>query len=377
MIEPLLALDVGSTKVACAVGIPRGRAPGFELLGASLIAYPTAPDGWLSDPLTVGQAIEQAVDATGVGGGHSRALVTFSHPALASEQIRCAVTLGDEPVAIRAQDLQRLEARALDHALAADREPLVVVRLGCSGNGFEGVKDPRGLPATRLIGWFHIVTMPAAARRALVQAVESAGFEVAQVTLGLVAAHADAAHGGDTPRRTLVIDAGGLSIQVGCFCDGALARLEVLPWGGLSIAGEIAKELRVTTEQATTWSLEGDACRKADVRSLIEQRRRLLGEGIERLLGDQPRPERLLLFGRAALADGFAEWLEARSGVRTVLCRSERASRLGDVAGQVGLSQAIGLLELATSTQGPPSANGHRLVDRLIHRTRTLLTEYF
>ena len=78
--RPLIALDVGSTKVACALGLPR-EGGGFELLGSSLIAYPGCPDAWLDDPLLVGRSIEQALEATGVHGDFHRAFVTFSHPA--------------------------------------------------------------------------------------------------------------------------------------------------------------------------------------------------------------------------------------------------------------------------------------------------------
>jgi len=62
--------------------------------------------------------------------------------------------------------------------LGVDREALVVERLGCDGNGFQGVKDPKGLAATRLVGTFHMITIPISVRRTIIQAVESAGLEV-------------------------------------------------------------------------------------------------------------------------------------------------------------------------------------------------------
>ena len=47
MQPPLVALDIGSTKVTCAVGLPHEHAPGFELLGSSLLSYPSLSDTWL------------------------------------------------------------------------------------------------------------------------------------------------------------------------------------------------------------------------------------------------------------------------------------------------------------------------------------------
>jgi hypothetical protein len=96
-----------------------------------------------------------------------------------------------------------------------DREPLLVERLGCSGNGFDGARDPRGLTATRLTGTFHIVTMPVALRRALVQAVESAGLEIARLSSTLPAALAGMADERMWTQRLLVLDGGGLSTEIG------------------------------------------------------------------------------------------------------------------------------------------------------------------
>ena len=377
MNTPLVALDIGSTKVACAVGLPHERSPGFELLGSSLVSYPALSEAWLGDPLMAGRAVEQALEATAVQGDFHRALVAINHPALTSEQVQVAVTLGDEPVTVRAQDLDRLQANALDRALGVDREPLLVERLGCVGNGFNGVRDPRGLSATRLLGTFHIVTMPMAARRALVQAVESAGLEVARLTYSLPAALASLADEEILQKRAMLIDVGGLATDVGLFTEGVLAVLDTVPWGGLRLATAIAKNLQVTMEQAITWSLEGAACRKPEVRALIEEQRKPLHQAIGRILKDQPRPDLVLLAGRGALIDGFAEWVERITGASTVLCRSPRTSRLGDLARQVGLSTAIGLLEIATRASNGAVSRSPRFLNRLIDRTRLILTEYF
>ncbi|MBI4004419.1 MAG: hypothetical protein HY353_05295, partial [Candidatus Omnitrophica bacterium] len=58
--------------------------------------------------------------------------------------------------------------------------------------------------------------------------------------------------------------------------------------------------------------------------------------------------------------------------------RTPRAQGIGDMARQIALTPVAGLLDLATRTpsRGPitPSA---RFVDRLVTRTRLVLTEYF
>ena len=376
--QPLVALDIGSTKVACAIGLPRDGEPGFELLGSSLVSYPALPEAWLADPLTVSRTIEQALDAAGARADADRALVAVNHPSLTSERVRVAVPLGDEPVAVRAHDLERLHASALDRALGVDREPLLVERLDCAGNGFEGVRDPRGLAATRLVGTVHVIAIPMAARHALIQAVESAGLEASRITYTLPSAWAGLRDGAPRPPRALLIDVGGLSTDIGLFVDGILHAARIVPWGGLKLAAAIAGALKVTMDQALTWSLEGAACRKPGVRVLVEQHwGSMLQPAIESLLQEGPRPDAVLVTGRGALIDGFVEWAERATGIRTSVGRSARVTTAGDLARQVGLSGAVGLLELATQVPQRFSIRSPAFFNRLIDRAHEILTEYF
>lgn len=376
-IQPLVALDVGSTKVACAIALPREHTAGFELLGSSVAAYPAHTEAWLSDPLMVSRVIEQALERAGAHADSSRALVSMNHPSLRSERVSVRIPLSDEPVTVRGQDVDRLQERALDQVLGIDREPLLVEPLGFAGNGFEDVRDPRGRSATRLLGTFHIVTMPLAARRALVQAVESAGLEVARLTYTLAASLAGATDANAKARRLLVIDVGGLSTDLGLFVDGTLAGLEVIPQGGVTLTEQVAKELHATMDGALTWVLQGTACRKPEVRTIIEAYRDTLAQGAQRVLSGHARPEAVLVAGRGGLMDGLVEWIEGATGIPTSLCRSARSNGLGDVVQQTGLTAAIGLLEMSTAASNGGSPRAERFVDRLIGRTRTILTEYF
>ena len=376
MISPLVALDLGSTKIACAVGLPHERATGVELLGSS-VAVSGSSEGWWSDPLKLGRAIDHALEASQVRDTLQRTVVAITHAALVSERVRVSISLGEEPMTIRARDLERLQAVALDRVLAIDREPLLVERLSCSGNGFDGVRDPRGLSASRLAATFHVLTMPVSLRRVIEQAVESAGLDVERITCILPAALASHPDRAPERGRTLLIDVGGMTTSLGLFIDGVLQLVQVLPWGGMPLATEIATTLQVTMEQATTWSLEGVACRKPEIRPLLERQWEQLQQASEAILKNQPRPESVLLSGRGSLIDGFAEWVERTLHVPVSLCRHPRVSRLGDVGKQLALSPAIGLLELMTRTSDELPARSPHFFNRLIDQTRTILTEYF
>ncbi|MBI4343515.1 MAG: hypothetical protein HY601_01700 [Candidatus Omnitrophica bacterium] len=374
---PLVALDLGSTKVACAVGRLGDEGGELEVLGTGIVAYSRPSDAWLGDPLTAAAMIEQALEATGVSAEWHRAWVTFHHPALATDQVQTSIDLADEPIVIRAHDLERLKARALDLALGVDREPLVMERLACAGNGFEALQDPQGLSATRLVGTFHLVTMPMAVRRAIVQAVESAGLEIAQLSLGLSAMMASVGAQRERHQRVLFIELGGMSSDLGLFVDGRLHALRTLRWGGVELATAVAKACQLTMEQAVTVSLEGLASRRAPVRELLEHRLGDVAQAAQALLAHAPRPDQALIGGRMALLDGVVEWLEQATQLPIALARHPRTQQVSDLGRQMALCPALGLLAMAAEREGAWRRRAPRPVGRLLERTRELLTEYF
>jgi Tfp pilus assembly PilM family ATPase len=374
--QPVIALDIGSTKVACAIGCPSEQESGAAILGTSLVPYPDLRGEWMADPQAVGRAIEQAVEETGVSMSVSRALVTCSCPGLSSHQVRSSVPLADEPVPIRTRDLLRLAQGALDQAVGVDQEPLLVERVRCEGNGFDRVRDPRGLPATRVAGEFHIVTMPMAARRSLVQAVESAGLEPERLVLSLQA-HA----GGLGPRgstgRLLLIDVGGSTVDIGLLAEGCVAASTILPWGGVTLALAIAQERQVTMDRAIALSLGGLSSTNPEVRRIIEARLGELAQAVGTLIQGGPLPDQAFVAGRGALIDGVVEWVEQATKIESTLLRHPGAPQSRDLSKQLGLGAALGLLDLGTSHPRQAAVTSPRLLGRVLGLTKTLLTEYF
>ena len=127
----------------------------------------------------------------------------------------------------------------------------------------------------------------------------------------------------------------------------------------------------------TTLSLEGLGSRRPQVREQVKSRLAKLQRAIHEVLKGEPLPERAVVTGRGALIDGLVEWVERVTEIKTSINRSTRIQSTGNLSRQVGLSTALGLLELATASHLAPATHPSRLFDRLITRTKTLLTEYF
>jgi len=378
MPSPLVALDIGSTKIACAIGQPNEQATGFELLGSSFASYPGWSENWLSDPLAVGRVAEEAIEKTAVSAEMHQVVVAISHPSLISEHTQSSIRLADEPIEIRVQDMDKVKVQALQQVLGVDRDPLLIEQMGYTGNGFNNARDPKGFLATRLQGKFHVITLPVAIRQAIHQAIESIGLEIEYITYAPAASFANVSMGATAQQCSLLIDVGGITTNIACFREGVLEQCRILPFGTLTLALTIAKELHVTVDQAMAWSLEGVDSRKSEVGHLIESQWQDLEVFLNEILSKQPLPDGVYLGGRGSLLDGFAEWVERTVGVSVLMCRSNRTSQIGDLSRQLGLSTAIGLLE--QTAQDAPSVlvgNSPRLFHRLIDRTKAILVEYF
>jgi len=387
--KPLLAIDVGSTKVACAIarahpvalpsfdGTPMMQ--GLEILGCGLAEHPVRSTSWPCDVSLLVRTIEQALENTKVTAIPDRAIIVLSHPALVHARIMAQIDLADEPVAIRSRDLRRLASQAISQGLSLDRDVLVLEPLGYAGNGFERVQNPRGFPATRLSGAFQLVSMPSAVRKVITQAMEAVGVEVDRLLYGLQAIAASCVDERLAAKRLLLLDVGGCVTDMAIVERGQLCKTSSISWGLMSVAEALAATCRMTQEQAATDVLEGLASPTPSVKQLIESQLGVLDQHLRQLLKDEPPPQAAIVTGRGALMDGLVEWVGQATGMKATLGRSRRLPRVGDLAKQVGLTPVIGALELVCRTAAPerPRPTSSRLVNRLFDRTRTLLTEYF
>lgn len=385
--KPLLAIDIGTTKVACAIGQPFQAHAGyprasssdldFELIGSGVARYPTLSSTWPPDRSVMARAVEQALEETHATSIPDRALVCVTHPDLSHGRAPAHIDLSDEPITIRSRDLHRLSAQALSQGLAIDRHALLLEAFGYSGNGFQDVKDPCGLMATRLTGTFHLIAIPIAARHLVIQSLESVGLETDRLLYSLRAAAAACLDERALSKRVLLLDIGGCCSDVAVVDRGSLVNSLTVPWGGTCVAEAVAKECRVTMEQALTMSLEGLGSANSSVRRIVEQQLRVLQRGIHQLVKDGPIPDLAVVTGRGALIEGLVEWVEEMTEINAALGRSRNTKHLGDLHRQLALSQAVGLLTLACQAipQEPPRPS--RLVDRLIDQTRRILIEYF
>ncbi len=375
--KPIVALDLGSTKVACVVARPRSEGLGMDILGSGVARHPLPTTTWPCEPAVIGRTVERALEEADVMESLDRAWVAVTHPALSHHRVAAQIELAAEPVPIRERVVQRLKAQATAQSLGIDRDVLLLEPLGYQGNGFDGAIDPRGLLATRLKGQFQLVAIPVAVRRAIVHGLEIAGLEAERVVYGVRASAAACFDGQASAQRVLLIDLGGCSTDLAVVEQGRITHSCTVPWGGATVIDAVAMACRLPLEQALAASLEGLASPKPEIREILERELDVLHSGISALLQGVVPPDRAVVTGGGALIDGLVEWVERATGIPSVLGRSPHAQRFGDVARQVALTAALGLLVPTASGQVPLPSRTPRLLNRLFQGTKTVLTEYF
>ena len=383
--RPILAVDLGATKIACALGMPKpatgnglnshAEPAAIELLGCGLAPYPLGERAWPCDPALMADVLEQALAEIKQAPLPDSAIVSLSHPELTHARVIAHIDIADEPVTIRSREVARVKSQALSQALALDRDVLELETLGYAGNGFDEVKDPRGLPATRLSGRFQLVTVPLAVKRAIFHGFELAGLEVDRLVYGLTAMARR--WGRSDARRTLLIDIGGWSTELAVADDGCLIRTMSIGWGGLAIADVLARSRHLTFEQALTISLGGFSSPDDGVREAVNAQAEPLRAGIREILEGLASPNQAVVTGRGALIDGMVEWIAQLAGIPASLGRSPDLGAFGELNRQVALSSAVSVLEFACGPGLAASSRSAGLANRVLDRTRQLLIDYF
>lgn len=393
--SPVLALDLGTTKVTCAVGQPLAvpisslgwthQPLAVQLLGCGMAAYPTLTPG-MGQTHLMAQAIEEAVAASGMTTPLDRAVVAVTHPALAHACIDAQIEVADEPATIRAHELNRLRRQAISQALGLDRDVLLLEGLNYSGNGFDHIVDPYGLCATRLRGQFHFITLPQAIRQSIMLALEAAGLELDRLSYTLKSlTSASWSLGNDVRRapeavseRTLIVDIGGSCTDAALVQSDRILRASTVAVGGLTVLEEVAKACHLQADHALTASLEGFTSQKPTVRKLVERALRPLHELLHGVLQQEVPPVLTIVTGRGAMIDGIVEWIETLTGIKTVLGRHALAKPLGDVSQQLAFTPVLALLENVCRRPEPRSSSrSARLFSRVVDRTKRILVEYF
>lgn len=261
--EIIVGLDIGTTKIACFVGI-RGENDRVKILGFGKTDSSGVEHGVVKNIKDTSEAIRRAVDEAseqanvdidevwvGIAGQHIK-----SRPSQGS------VMIPPEHELIEQEDVDRLihdqyntmlePGEEIIHIFPqlfyVDREPL------------SRDVPPVGVAGKVLMADFHMVTGNVQNLQYIKLAVERAGLKIAGVVLEPVASSKAVLDDSDRDAGVAMVDIGGGTTDIAIFYDGIIRHTSVLPLAGNAITNDIREGCNILKKQAESLKVKFGSC---------------------------------------------------------------------------------------------------------------------
>ena len=314
----LVALDIGTSKVACLVA-ELGADGSLEILGMGSHPSRGLKKGVVVNIEATVAAIQRALEEAEL---MADCKIASAYVGIAGSHIRSFNSTGMVAVKDREVGVMDVE-RAIETARAVniptDQQILHVLRQEFIIDGQEDVREPIGMSGVRLEVKVHIVTGAVSAAQNIIKCVRRCGIEVKDLILQPLASSRAVLSEDEKDLGVCLLDIGGGTTDIAVFTHGAIRHTAVVPIAGDQITNDIAMALRTPTADAEAIKVRhGVALRQlADPNQMLDVPG--IGERGARSLSRQtlaeviePRVEELYSLVQQALRDsGFEELLSS------------------------------------------------------------------
>lgn len=246
----VVGLDIGTTNVR--VVIAEATEGQFEVVGIGEAESRGLRKGVISKPDLAVDSIKRAIEAAERMAGLT---VTEVYVALGGTQIKGTnsegmIAIPGRQREISREDIKRVVETACAIPIAAGREVADVLPQEYIVDDQDGIDDPFAMLGSRLAVSVHIVTSPVAAKQNVITCVNRAGFHVADVTIGQLAAGEAVLTEEDREYGSAVVNIGGETTSLAIYQRGAVWHTEIFPIGGSHYTNDIAFGLRTPIPEA-------------------------------------------------------------------------------------------------------------------------------
>jgi len=253
------ALDVGSSKVVCMIGRLRPRPPqqvltrrshGIEIVGFGHTVARGMKAGCVVNLGRAEEAIRQAVDAAERMAGVEIESVVLSLSAGRPGSELFAAEIDIVSSTISDHDIARVLAAGSRHSLRDGRAILHSLPVAYSIDGVPGVRDPRGMLASRFGVDMHVATVDIAPARNLMLAVERCHLDVEAMVASPYVAGLSVLADDEADLGSIVVDMGAGTTSMASFQAGRLVHLDGFTLGGHHVTMDIARGLNARVSDA-------------------------------------------------------------------------------------------------------------------------------
>lgn len=245
----VVGLDIGTSKICALVGekVEEGE---INIRGVGITPSKGLRKGMVvnleSTVDSIGRAVEEAerkagVEITkvyaGIAGGHIRGMESRGVVAVPGSEVQ-------------ERDVDRAVDAAKAVALPIDREVIHVLPQEFIVDEHGEIKDPVGMPASRLEVAVHIVTGAVASAQNIISCVNRTGFEVEDIILQPLASARAVLTEDEKNLGVILIDIGGGTTDIIVMSRGAFRHTQILALGGDHVTNDLAVGLHVSTSCA-------------------------------------------------------------------------------------------------------------------------------
>lgn len=353
---PVVALDVGTTKIACLIGELDSEGNLARLAGSGHAPARGMHKGVVVDLEDAARSIRDSVSAAEAAAGYQvqEAFVGVAGAHVVSMNRKVSLANPNEDGQVTKAEREALLVKLKKVEVSADLQLIHALPREYTLDGQDGIRRPVGMWAKKIEMSGHLVFGAINSIQNLVGAVGQAGLSTADIVLEPLASSEACLDDADLNSGVILVDIGGGTTDVAMFVHGRLVHTAVLPVGGNHITRDISVGLKVPLAAAEDIKLQHGHAESHLVEDIEMLKVTIPGSGIG------TEGERTVTFSKKFLS----RVIEARvAEIFSLVMRQARDSGyLSSVAaGMVvtgGSSQLEGICGLATNVTKLPARLG-------------------
>lgn len=243
-------LDIGTSSIKVLVAeFINGE---MNVIGVSNVPSQGVRDGIIVDIEAAARAIKTAIEQAEEKAGVSIDKVSVALPAnlLRVEPTQGMIPVTSDSKEIRDEDVDSVIKSALTKSITPEREVISLVPEEFIIDGFQGIRDPRGMMGVRLEMRGLIYTGPTTILHNLRKTVEKAGVAVEYTVISPLALTHSVLNEGEREFGAVVVDMGGGQTTVAVSRAQELQYTNIYTEGGDYVTKDISKVLRASHQTA-------------------------------------------------------------------------------------------------------------------------------
>ena len=243
-------LDIGTNSVKVLVAELRNGE--LNVIGVSNAKSKGVKDGIIVDIEAAATAIKSAISQAEEKAGISIKSVNVGLPGnlLQVEPTQGMIPVTSDTKEITDQDVENVVKSALTKSMTPDREVITFIPEEFIVDGFQGIRDPRGMMGVRLEMRGLLYTGPRTILHNLRKTVERSGVQVENIIISPLALVRSVLNEGEREFGATVIDMGAGQTTVATIRNQELQFTNILQEGGDYVTKDISKVLKTSQKLA-------------------------------------------------------------------------------------------------------------------------------